>query len=208
MKLYSEAAQCIGIYHVSMAVNRSSALDTVGKESCNTDRDSISPNHPFFSLKKGDQMELKVAFVKRESATNVIYLSQPDDETPLPQWKGKHAIKVNHIYSSVVTKISQTACTLSLGPSVFTNMAYVDASSSAKVIRHFKKNCFVGQKVVIAVEEISKKSQRLHQMNVTRAGIESYISSDDSKLNDLGTVQISNSVNFKKGRKVWGECLW
>ena len=187
-----------------MAVDRQKASDSVGQQICKRDRTSISLYHPFQSLKIGDKLELKVAYIKRESAGQVIYLANVDDHDPMLQWRGKYAVMVNHIYSSVVAKISLTSVTLSLGPSIFTNISYVDISNDAKVIRHFQRNCFVGQKVLIAIEDISKRGQRFHQMKVTRAGIENYIQSE-SRLSELGIIQISNAENLKKGKKIWGE---
>ena len=207
MKLYSKAAGCLGIYHVSMAVDRQTISDTVGQEVCKTNRTSISSHHPFHKLSIGDQLELKVSFIKRETSTHVIYLSQVEDEDiPVVQWKGKSAVKVNHIYSSVITKISPTTVTLSLGPTIFTSISYVDISNTAKTIRHFQRNCYVGQKVLVAIEEITKRGQRFHQMKVTRAGIENYIGqSQESKLTELGTIQISNASHLKQGKKIWGK---
>ena len=188
-----------------MAVDRHSISDTVGQQICKTDRTSISTHHPFHRLKIGDQIELKVAFIKRESSSHVVYLSNVDDDEPVLQWKGKSAVKMNHIYSSVITKISPTAITVSLGPTIFTTMSHIDISNAAKTIRHFQRNCFIGQKVLVAVEDITKRGQRLHQMKVTRAGIEDFITSADSKLSELGTIQISSADSLKRGKKVWGE---
>ena len=93
---------------------------------------------------------------------------------PMVQLWGKHAVGLNTVHTAVVTAISSegpssssssstssssgspihrdvTGCIVSLSPYISARLHYLDVSSDLEVVRAFRDNCFVGQRVLVAV---------------------------------------------------------
>lgn len=96
----------------------------------------------------------------------------------LVQWQS--GIQASNLYAGVVTDISKLYCIVSLSPYVSARLYYTDVSKDMDINEKFMKSCFVGQRLVLIVTEVSLSMHRNH-IAVSRAIVEDIVTNPGAK---------------------------
>jgi len=207
------------------------------KKANGVDREAIHASHPFHGLKTGSKVLAHVLQVRREASSNgeeefSVYLAlsvhaptsiisalsltpasvEADGSGVLPfhrmtQSHGKDELKCPSFHAAVVTKIEEVGVIVALTPYLTARLNFVDVSNDAELIELFAQNVFVGLRLVVGVTHLSKDGQKIRQIRVSRAAIESFVTSPEGLFditksrNKLNDGAISEPV-FEEGQIV------
>ena len=117
--------------------------------------------------------------------------------------KGRGGLIENHLYPGAVVKIDALYCLVAVSPFLTLKLSYLDVAKSIKLVKLFKKRCYLGMKVIIGVLSVDHNSGRLTCI-VSRARYEEHISTSTPSEPLTNPVEPTPAPHAKVGKLING----
>ena len=171
--------------------------------------------HPFYGIAAGQVLAGRVLQFRRRDGSDdlVVFVSLEGKPAAadahcykLLQWSGKNAAREGSVHAGVVTKVDAASCTVQLSPYISAKMSHMDVSSEASLVKAFKRSCFVGLRVVVAIVQAGGAHGSKRVVKISRACAEQVASGRTSlDLTQLLPAELSTPpAELKVGDIVMG----
>lgn len=187
------------------------------------DEDKLSSLHPFSQFNKGDSVSCYVLQVRHQKDTGkegsssserlTVFLSLrlPIDEKKNPanmegedsdfypfyemrQVQGTNQVKCPSLIAAVVIKKDSSGCTVALSPYLSTHLPFSAISKDEKIMELFKKSCFVGLRLVVAVTHVGKEEGKIKTIQLSRTVAEEILTDSPSFDITKSPVDLSDHI--------------
>lgn len=232
--------------HVSNAIDNVSVMDSMLDDltrfaTLSEDRSGIHSQHPFFGLSEQDVVFCRVLKVMKEAGQvypSTVHLgfvhpqgkmpkekdlSEEQDlpnvmTRPLVQWEGSGKIQSGNVYAAAITHIHPLFVSVALSPFISGKFNMIDVSSDPAIVTRFRDHCFVGQRILVGVKNISSSSNSSsssqgnqkstsHGVILSRHGLKDLLAnSTEKELSKLRNISFceEKTSEWQVGKTVWG----